>query len=102
MPANAISSSATRRSKRIERRCIAPVVEALHAGRISPRSADVFLQLTPRKQAAELERRLSEARRREERHQVVALTIKRYLDGLGDQKVDLAQLSKTIKEAVAS
>ena len=94
-------TSTTRRARRIERRCIKPVIEALHAGQISPRSADAFLRLNPGEQAAELERRLSEARTRERRHQVVAGLIREYLDGLGNRKVHLIELSRIIKEALA-
>jgi hypothetical protein len=53
-------------------------------------------------QQAELTRRLSEARQREERHRTVATAIKQYLDGLGNQKVDLVELSKIIKKALAA
>jgi hypothetical protein len=101
MPANAISSSATRRARRIVKRCVPAVTTALHAGQISARSADVFLRLNPGEQAAELERRLSEAHEREARHRAVAGAIKQYLDGIGDQKVDLHQLSGVIREALS-
>jgi hypothetical protein len=92
----------TKRISRIKRRACPEVLAAFENGLISAKRADLLLYLPAGEQALELERRLSEARRREERHQAVALTIKRYLDGLGNQKVDLAQLSKIIKEAVAS
>ena len=90
----------TKRSRRIEKRCIAPVIEALHSGQISPRSADMFLRLTPAEQAQELGRRLALAHEREARNRTVANVIKLYLDHLGDQKVDLIELSKLIKEAM--
>jgi hypothetical protein len=92
-------SSTVKRARRLERRCIPAVVEALYAGQISPRSADVFLRLDPRAQAAELERRLSETREREQRHAVVAQTIRAYLDS--GVKVDLLELSQKIRAAIA-
>ena len=92
----------TKRHRRIERRCIPAVVEALHAGQIGARSADVFLQLTPSKQRAELTRRLNEARQRGARHRLVSDAIRSYLDGLNGQHVDLVELSKIIKKALAA
>ena len=80
-------SSVTKRQRRIEKRCIGPVVAALHAGQISSRSADAFLRLTPEKQKVELERRLSEIAEREQKHATVARTIREYLDTTS--KVDL-------------
>jgi hypothetical protein len=93
--------STTKRVRRIEKRCIAAVVAALHAGQISPRSADAFLRLNPKEQALELERRLSEARERETRHRLVAKAIRMYLDELGERKVDLTELGKIIRETLA-
>jgi hypothetical protein len=101
MPTDAISSSATRRARRIEKRCIPAVIEALHAGRISARSADAFLRLNPDQQAVELERRLNEAHERERRHRLVADAIKSYLDGLGERKVDLIELAGIIQKALS-
>lgn len=95
------ANSALKRTRRIEARCIGPVAQALREGQISARSADVFLRMTPAGQQAELTRRLSEAHQREQRHRAVALTIKRYLDGLGKRKVDLIELSKLIKESLS-
>jgi hypothetical protein len=96
-----VLTSQAKRTKRIERHCIAPVVAALHAGQISARSADTFLRLTPAEQQVELTRRLSEARQREERHRTVATAIKQYLDGRGAKRqVDLIELSKLIKNAL--
>jgi hypothetical protein len=101
MPANAISSSLTKRQRRIERRCIGPVVAALHAGQISSRSADVFLRLTRDEQAQELNRRLAEAHEREERHRLVAQTIRTYLDTLNGKQPDLHQLGGVIRQALS-
>jgi hypothetical protein len=93
-------TSTTRRAQRIERRCIPPVVKALHSGQISARSADLFLRLSPKEQALELQQRLDESAAREARHQVVAGVIRTYLDGLNGRKVDLIELSRIIKEAL--
>ena len=101
MPANAISLSATRRARRIERRCIPAVTAALRAGQISSRSADAFLRLTPAEQQAELVRRLSAAHEREEKNRVVAGVIRQYLDHIGKRKVDLIELSKLIKNVLS-
>lgn len=101
MPTDAISSSATRRARRIERRCIPAVAVALHAGQISPRSADAFLRLTPAEQQGELTRRLSEAHERETQHRLVAEAIRGYLDGLNGRQVDLHQLSGIIRQALS-
>jgi hypothetical protein len=96
------ANSTLKRTRRIERRCIPAVVEAFHSGQISARSADVFLSLPQAEQAQELNRRLSEAHEREALHRVVATAIKQYLDGLGNQKVDLIELGKIIKKALAA
>ena len=94
-------ASSTRRARRIERRCIAPVVEALHNGQISSRSADEFLKLSPAKQALELSRRLEEIRERETRHRVVVAAIRGYLDNLNGQRVDLHRLGGILRSALA-
>jgi hypothetical protein len=96
--ATTTTAATTKRQRRIERRCIAPVVEALHAGQISPRSADVFLRLTPEEQKVELERRLAEIAERERRHAIVARTIREYLDTTS--KVDLQELNERIRLAI--
>ena len=93
--------STTKRHRRIERRASAEVLEAYRAGRITARRADILLYLPADQQVAELERRLSEVHEREARHAVVSATIKRYLDELGDQRVDLIELGKIIREALA-
>jgi hypothetical protein len=100
---NTLSAKADtpRQRRRVERRCIAPVVEALHAGQISVKGSKVFLQLSPRKQKAELERRLNKARQREARHRMVASAIRGYLDGLNGGRVDLIELSNIIRETLA-
>jgi hypothetical protein len=84
-------TSQAKRRRRIERRSIAPVVAALHSGQISPRAADVFLRLTPKKQAVELERRLSEANERERKNRLVADAIRTWRSA-----VDLVELGHRI------
>ena len=101
VPTDAIGSSAARRARRIETRCIPAVIEALHAGQISSRSADIFLRLAPDEQAQELNRRLALAHERETRHRLVASAIRGYLDGLNGRRVDLNELAQRIREALA-
>jgi hypothetical protein len=96
---SATKTATIKRQRRIEKRCIGPVVAALHAGQISPRSADVFLRLTPEKQKVELERRLAEIAERERKHATVAQTIRQYLDTTS--KVDLQELNERIREALS-
>jgi hypothetical protein len=100
MPTDAINSSVTRRSRRIERRCIPAVVEAFHSGQISSRSADIFLRLSPAEQQVELTRRLNQAHEREERHRLVAEAIRGYLDTRNGRRVDLLELGKIIRETL--
>jgi hypothetical protein len=91
-----------KRLRRVERRSLPEALAAYHAGQLSARTLDSMLYLPREQQQAELTRRLSEARQREERHRTVATAIKQYLDGLGNQKVDLVELSKIIKKALAA
>jgi hypothetical protein len=73
---------------------ISEVREAFERGAISAKRADLLLYLGPHEQRAELERRLSAAREREERHRRAAKAIRTYLNGLGPQgRVDLHQLA---------
>jgi hypothetical protein len=89
------------RVSRIRRRALPAVVAAFEAGKISAKRADLLLHLNPREQALELECRLSEAHEHEARHRAVAGAIKPYLDDLGNRKVDLIELSKIIRQALA-
>jgi hypothetical protein len=89
------------RVSRIRRRAIPAVLDAFERGEISAKRADLLLHMNPREQALELERRLSQAHEREVRHRAVAGAIKRYLDDLGNQKVDLIELGKIIRQALA-
>ena len=96
------ANSTLKRARRIEKRCIGPVVEALRTGKISARSADVFLKLSPASQARELARRLGEAEERERLHAITAQTIRQYLDQLGAKRVDLIELGSVIRERLSS
>jgi hypothetical protein len=86
---------------RIRRRALPAVREAYERGDISASCAGQLLYLPPAQQSAELERRLSEARTREARHQLVATTIRGYLDGLRGKKVNLVELSEAIQKALS-
>jgi hypothetical protein len=92
----------TQRHRRIERRASPEVLEAYRDGRITSRRADILLHLPAAEQKAELDRRLSEAHRHEARNRLVASIIRKYLDGLNGEKVDLHQLGVIIKSALAS
>jgi predicted HTH domain antitoxin len=93
-------SQRDKRQKRIEKRAAPETVQAYRQGLISLRKADQLLYLSPARQRTELERRLSEARERENRNRLVAQTIGTYLRDLGDKRVDLARLSQIIREAL--
>lgn len=90
-----------KRLSRIRRRAIPAVRQAYENGDISARMADTLLYLSPAKQAAELQRRLTETAERERKHRLVAEAIRKYLDELGTRKVDLLELAKAIREALA-
>ena len=87
------SAGQTKRISRIRRRAIPAVREAYERGDISAKRADTLLYLPADQQAAELERRLSEAHEREARHRLVAESIRGYLDGLNGRRVDLYVLA---------
>jgi hypothetical protein len=97
-----ISSGQKKRISRITRRAIPAVQAAYRDGRISARMADTLLYLGPKKQKAELERRLSEVKQREARHRLAATAISEYLDNLNGTPPDLHQLAGIIKGALES
>lgn len=90
-----------KRISRIRRRAIPEVREAFERGEISAKRADLLLYLPQGEQAAELERRLSEAHEREARRRLVAESIRGYLDGLNGRRVDLNELAQRIRKALA-
>jgi hypothetical protein len=93
------STTPAKRLRRIQRRAIPEVVAALEAGQISVRMADTLLYLPPGQQRAQLERRLAAARERQRKSQLVAQTIRRYLDSA--QQIDLAALRDLIQAALS-
>jgi hypothetical protein len=90
-----------KRASRIKRRATPEVLAAYVSGKISAKRADILLHMNPREQALELDRRLSEAHRCEVRNALVASTIRKYLDGLHGEKVDLSYLSGIIRQALS-
>lgn len=86
---------------RIRRRALPAVREAFERGDISASRAGILLYLPPDEQAAELTRRLNEAHEREDRHRLIATTIRGYLDGLNGRQVDLHQLGGIIRQALS-
>jgi hypothetical protein len=93
------STTKAKRIRRIERRAIPELVEAMRNGRISVRMADTLLLLPAEAQLAQLQRRLNEAAQRECKSQLAARTIRQYLNG--HQKVDLEALRSLIQAALA-
>jgi hypothetical protein len=93
------SPGQTKRISRIRRRAIPAVREAYERGDISAKRADILLYLPADQQAAELERRLAEIAEREQKHAIVARTIREYLDTVS--KVDLQELNQRIREALS-
>jgi hypothetical protein len=94
------STTKDKRIRRIERRAIPELIEAMRCGRASVRMADTLLYLSPEQQRAELERRLTAAHRREQKSKAIAGVIRTYLDG--HRQVDLETLRSLIQAALAS
>jgi hypothetical protein len=90
-----------KRARRVERRAIPEVVEAVRSGKLSVRLADQLLYLPKAEQKAELTRRLKAVEDRERISATVARTIREYLDGLEGRKVDLGTLNQRIREALS-
>jgi hypothetical protein len=90
-----------KRARRVERRAIPEVAEAVRSGKLSVRLADQLLYLPKAQQKAELERRLKAVEDRERLSATVARTIREYLDSLNGRRVDLVELGKIIREALA-
>ena len=88
-----------KRARRVERRAIPEVVEAVRSGKLSVRLADQLLYLPKAQQKSELDRRLTEIAERERKHAIVARTIREYLDTT--LKVDLQELNERIRKALA-
>jgi hypothetical protein len=93
------STTKAKRIRRIKRRAIPELVEAMHKRQISVRVADTLLYLPPQEQLAQLERRLRFAQQRENKSKAIAQTIRTYLDD--HQQVDLEELRLLIEGALA-
>jgi hypothetical protein len=93
------STTKAKRIRRIERRAIPELVEAMRNGRISVRTADTLLYLPPDQQTTELQRRLRLARERERKSNAIAGVIRGYLDA--HKEVDLEALRSLIQAALA-
>jgi hypothetical protein len=91
-----------KRQKRVERRGLPETVQAYRQGLISLRKADQLLYLSPAKQRMELARILSAAAQRQNASKLIAETIRGYLDNLGDRRLDLNELNRTLKEALSN
>ena len=94
------ANSAIKRERRILKRCIPAVAAALGSGQISARSADVFLKLSRKEQKAELDRRLKAIEDRERISEIVAETIRGYLNALDGRRPDLNELNGKIAKAL--
>lgn len=92
-----MSTTTEKRARRVERRAIPEVVEAVHAGKLSVRLADELLYLPRARQRAELQRRLHAQDEAERRSRVVTETIRQYLDS--NSTIDLEMLRSQIRAA---
>jgi hypothetical protein len=92
------STTKAKRIRRIERRAIPELVEAMRNGQISVRMADTLLYLPPQEQLAFLERRLQAAQQREQKSKAIASVIRSYLDA--HKEVDLETLCSLMREAL--
>src|SRR5438105_15445877 len=97
-----MSPGHAKRLRRIERRGTGEIKAALQAGRISARICDTLLYLPPDQQAKELYRRLSARSEAERKSQLVAQTIRAYLDEHTGRRIDLEELRHTLREALWS
>ena len=88
-----------KRARRVERRAIPEIVEAVRSGKLSVRLADQLLYLPKAEQKAELTRRLKAVEDRERISATVARTIREYLDTTS--KVDLQELNERIRSALS-
>jgi hypothetical protein len=93
------STTKAKRIGRIERRGSPELVDALHRGLISVRTADSLFYLPAQEQRAQLEHRLQAVEQRERRSRLTAGVIRRYLDA--HQEVDLGVVCSLIEGALA-
>jgi hypothetical protein len=92
------STTKAKRIRRIERRAIPELVEAMRNGQISVRMADTLLYLPPQEQLSFLERRFQAAQQREQKSKAIASVIRSYLDA--HKEVDLEALCSLMREAL--
>ena len=93
------STTKDKRIRRIERRGSPELVDALRRGLISVRTADSLFYLSAEGQRTELQRRLDDVRRRQQRSNAIASVIRGYLDA--HKQVDLEVLRSLIQAALA-
>jgi hypothetical protein len=93
------STTKAKRVARIERRGSPELVDALHKGLISARTADSLFYLPLEEQRAQLQHRLAALEQRERRSKAVAGVIRNYLDST--KQIDLEALRSRIREALA-
>ena len=89
------STTKAKRLRRVEKRSLPEVLDAVHAGKLSPRVADQLLYLSPTRQRVELAKRLRTAEEREQLTHRVAEVIRNYLDH--HQTVDLHALREELQ-----
>jgi hypothetical protein len=92
------STTKAKRIARIERRGSPELVDALRRGLISARTADTLFYLSADQQRIQLQRRLAAAKERQRKSQLVAQTIRTYLDSA--QRIDLSELQRRIRETL--
>jgi hypothetical protein len=88
-----------KRERRVMRRALPEIVQAVRSGKLSLRLADQLLYLPRARQRAELQRRLKAIEDRERISARVAAEIREYLDT--HPKVDLLELNRRLKAAIA-
>jgi hypothetical protein len=94
------STTKAKRVARIERRGSPELVDALHKGLISARTADSLFYLPLEEQRAQLQHRLAVTQQRQHRSQTAARVIRDYLGAC--KQVDLTELQGRIRSALAS
>ncbi len=95
------ATTQAKRLRRVERRAIPEVIEAVHAGKLSVRMADQLLYLPRGKQKAELRSRLKAIEDRERISGTAAEAIRGYLNALDGNRPDLHQLAGIVRSVLA-
>ena len=94
------SNTKAKRRARIERRGSPELVQAMREGFVSVRTADRLFYLPAQEQAAQLRRRLSAIRAKEERSKAAAATIRAYLNT--HERVDLGEFGCLLRQALST